>query len=671
MLRNALTGSLVFIVLLVTYFFLLLPDHPVVDLGQVLTGQILDADLVSPVDFDVLYTDEEIESIELEARATIPAYLRIDETVWNTVSRDLRPAFQTMGLDSSKIRGVLGQLEPMYLSGIYSLESVRMDYQGHTVVLLSGSGASDHSLLNMNEMEDVTEVLRGTLAGFDLSSSQLADVSSILQPNAIPDDSARTASADAAVAGLSHVDTTISQGSTILAAGQTVTPVTEEYIRSMRESGSGLAGVTQPLAMILIVAMLLVLCIFYIKELMPDSWKATNQILLLGVIWLLSLASTGLLWRALGDNHGYPYATLITFGAAMTSIFFHRRHALFFTFIFSLALGLVHPHPFSMVLIASVSGSLAAFSAWDIRRRSSIPTATGLAAAGGLCMYLLLYLLRATTESSSILGPVLELLISPVIGIGAASALLFIFEKIFGVYTVLAIDEVNRTDHPLLKRMREDAPGTWNHSLTVAELSGRAASAINAWEALASAGGYFHDIGKMKHPDMFIENQQPGKNPHDSMNPWESAGIIISHVHDGAEMAQKAKLPKAVIDILLQHHGTSLTKYFYSKARQESIDPDSVKESDFRYAGPKPSTIEAALVMLADQVASATKNLTSPEELGDIIAAVVDGKDLEGELDDCHLTRRNLKTIINVFTTVLESGFHRRVENYPSTETGA
>ena len=138
-----------------------------------------------------------------------------------------------------------------------------------------------------------------------------------------------------------------------------------------------------------------------------------------------------------------------------------------------------------MVLIASVSGSLAAFTAWDVRRRSSIPTATGLAAAGGLCMYLLLHLLRATTESSSIFGPVLELLISPVVGIGAASALLFIFEKIFGVYTVLAIDEVNRTDHPLLKRMREDAPGTWNHSLTVAELSGRAASAINAWEALA------------------------------------------------------------------------------------------------------------------------------------------------------------------------------------------
>lgn len=670
MLRNTLIGSMVIFVLMVTYFFLLIPKHSVVDLGPILSGQVMETDLVAPLDFDVLYSDEEMANIEMAARASIPVYLRIDDNVWNMVRSDLRPALESMGYDSSYIRGVLGELEAMYGSGVYSLETVREDYLGHTAVLLSGSGASDHALFDLNEVEDVREVLTGFLLRLDLSEDQLSSITSMLQPNTEPDHEARASSADAAVAGLSHVDTTITQGSIILAAGQAVTPITEEYVRSMRENGSGLEGITQTSAMMLIMAVLMLLCLVYVKELMPDSWESVNRFLLLGVIWGLSLATTGLLWTALRDNQGYPYATMITFGAAMTSIFFHRRHALFFTLVFSLALGLVHPHPFSMVLIASVSGSLAAFAAWDVRRRSSIPSATGFAAAGGLLMYLLLHTLRVTVESSSVLSPVLELLISPVIGIGAASALLFPFEKIFGVYTVLAIDEVNRTDHPLLKRMREEAPGTWNHSLTVAELSGRAASAINAWESLASAGGYYHDIGKMNRPGMFIENQTPGQNPHDSMSPWESASIIISHVRDGAEMAQKAKLPRAVIDILLQHHGTSLTKYFYSKARQEAGDPDSVLESDFRYDGPRPSTIEAAIVMLADQVASATKNLTSPDELEEIVTSVVDGKDLEGELDDCHLTRRNLMTIISVFVSVLKSGFHQRVENYPSGEDG-
>ncbi|MCK4671822.1 MAG: phosphohydrolase, partial [Candidatus Aegiribacteria sp.] len=127
-----------------------------------------------------------------------------------------------------------------------------------------------------------------------------------------------------------------------------------------------------------------------------------------------------------------------------------------------------------------------------------------------------------------------------------------------------------------------------------------------------------------------------------------------------------AKLPRAVINIIQQHHDSSLAKYFYNKAITEAIDPDSVLESEFRYPGPRPSTIEAALVLLADQVASATRNLADPENLTDIITSVIDEKDLEGQLDDCHLTRRNLKTIASVFTSVLENKFYKRVKDYPS-----
>ncbi len=131
------------------------------------------------------------------------------------------------------------------------------------------------------------------------------------------------------------------------------------------------------------------------------------------------------------------------------------------------------------------------------------------------------------------------------------------------------------------------------------------------------------------------------------------------------ELAVKARVPRAVTNIIQQHHGEGLVKFFYNKALRDSSNPDSVKKSDFSYPGPKPDTIEAALVLLADQTVSITKNLTSPDEVAELVAKIVDQNDLEGELDDCHLTRRNLKTIVKVFTSVLESKFYKRVDNYP------
>jgi putative nucleotidyltransferase with HDIG domain len=666
MFRRFLTGSLVYFTCLATFLLLFMPERPPLDLKTPLAGEVLNTNLVAPFDFDVLYTDEEMAELEEETRALIAAYLRMDYGVWEEVKAELAPLLADMGLDSAYIRGVSGELEGQYERGVFSLDDVRESYSGDRMVLLTDSGATDHDLFDLNEMEDVRGTLEGLLSRHLLSPDDIQSALYVLRPNAVTDDSARNANADAAVAALGRVDTTIAEGSIIILAGQPATDRTMELVTNLQRSSPGLRDFRQPLGILLVTALLLTISLLYVREIMPDTWRSMNQILLLSVIWMLSLAVTGILWTALRGNYGFPYATMVTFGAAMTSIFFSRRDAFFFTFFFSLAVGLVHPHPYSMVLISSVTGSLAASTVWNVRRRNSVPEATWMAAAGGVCMYLLLRLLQTTGESSSVLPSVIELIISPVIGIGASSALLVTFEKLFRVYTVLAIDEVNRTDHKLLKEMREKAPGTWSHSLSVAELAGQAAGAINAWEALASAGGYFHDVGKLKRPEMFIENQTTDLNPHDSMDPRESARLIIAHIGDGVEMATREKLPRAVVDIIRQHHGTTLAQYFYSKARRDSEHPESVREEDFRYRGPRPTTIEAAIVMLADQVASATKNLLSPGEIRSVVEKTVEGRDLEGELDDCHLTRRNLKTIAEVFTTILESRFHRRVEDYPT-----
>jgi len=663
-LSRILTGTLVAVAFLGTFYLFFMPDNQIIDLNLGV-GQTLSHDIISPVDFDLPYHEQEFRDIRFAMIESIPVHLKFAPEIWQSLNSRLFPMLLLATYDSSFAGGMVEELSMIYDEGVFDLDEVREHYDGEQAVLISSSGISDRQLFDMNEINDVREILEIRMSRWDLENDDISGISAILMPNLVINDSSRQVHAADAVMGLSNIDTTITAGTILLSANEPVSSRTLEYIEHLKNSVMGDRRIKHLSSLLLIVLLLTGIVFFYIHDIMPDTWEASNRFLLIGVIWTLSLAATGTLWLVLKTNTGYPYASLVTFGAALTSIFFHRKNAVFFTLIFSLAIGLVHPHPYSVVLISSVSGILASLTVWDVRQRRSVPVAIGLSAVGGIGVYLLLQMLDASLYSSPTLEPILSLLLVPVIGIGAANALLFLLEKIFGVYTVLSIDEVNKTDHPLLRQMREVAPGTWNHSQTVAELAGRAAGAINAWESLASAGGFFHDIGKMNHPELFIENQRNMENPHDTMNPWVSAKKIIAHVADGVELAEKAKLPRAVIDIIMQHHGMSLTKYFYNRALQESSDPKSVNRSDFSYPGPRPSTIESALVLLADQTVSITKNLTSPEGVAELVAKVVDENDLEGELDDCHLTRRNLKTIARVFTSVLESKFYKRVVDYP------
>lgn len=662
--RNILIGSLVAAVFIGAFYLFFMPDHHIIDL-ELTIGQTIPNDIVAPFDFNLPYNDEKFDEIRDEMLESIPVHLKYDETVWQPLRDRLYPLMLLATYDSSFARGMLGELSSIYEDGVFDLDHVREFYYGEEAVLLNFSSTEDRQLFDLNEIEDVKEILEIRMGRWDLPSGDLNEISSILLPNLIVNDSSRQVNAETAIAGISNIDTTITAGSILLKANEPVTSRTIEYLDHLKNTSMESLFFNHVSSLLLLSILLMGIAFFYVHDIMPDTWESTNRFLLLGVIWIISLAATGTLWLALKNSTGYPCYTLVTFGAAMTSIFFHRRHAVFFTLFFSLLLGLVHPHPYSVVLISAVSGILATLTVWDVRERRSIPVAIGLSATGGIAVYLLLHMHNTSLYPSSPMESILGLLLVPVIGIGSANALLFLFERIFRVYTVLSIDEVNKTDHPLLKQMRDVAPGTWNHSQTVAELASRAAGAIDAWESLASAGGYFHDIGKMNAPELFIENQRNMENPHDNMNPWDSAGKIIAHVKNGVELAEKAKIPRAVIDIIQQHHGVGLTKFFYNKALQESSDPEIVKKSDFSYPGPRPFTIEAALVMLADQTASITKNLTCPDEVAELVAKIVDQKDLEGELDDCHLTRRNLKTIVKVFTSVLESKFYKRIDNYP------
>ena len=240
-------------------------------------------------------------------------------------------------------------------------------------------------------------------------------------------------------------------------------------------------------------------------------------------------------------------------------------------------------------------------------------------------------------------------------------------ELTFGVVTDIKLMALINLEHPLMKELLEKAPGTYNHSVNVATLAEAAAQAVDANPLLAKAGAYYHDIGKLRNPEYFIENTE-GVSRHDRLSPSMSRLVLISHVKDGVELAKEYKLPRAIRDIIQQHHGTSLIYYFYQKAKESCKDCE-IKEEDFRYPGPKPRTKEAAIVMMADAVEAATRALEdpSPSRIRNLVREIITSIFLDGQLEECELTLRDIYKIMEVLSRILVAIYHKRVE-YPGRE---
>jgi putative nucleotidyltransferase with HDIG domain len=242
-----------------------------------------------------------------------------------------------------------------------------------------------------------------------------------------------------------------------------------------------------------------------------------------------------------------------------------------------------------------------------------------------------------------------------------------VVEYLGGYASDMRLIEMATLDHPLLKELSVQAPGTWNHSMVIGMMVESAADAIGANPVVCRVGAYFHDIGKMKKPLYFVENQDPGDNRHDKLSPSMSALIIRSHVKDGVELARKHKLPRVIEDLIPQHHGTSTIEYFYEKARKEAEDlgkdVDTVDRSLYSYPGPRPQTREAGLLMLADGIEAAARTLSDPsfDRIQGMVQKMINKVFSSGELNECELTLRDLHLIAKCFTRVLSGIYHQRI----------
>lgn len=260
-----------------------------------------------------------------------------------------------------------------------------------------------------------------------------------------------------------------------------------------------------------------------------------------------------------------------------------------------------------------------------------------------------------------------------VVSAATMTALLPYVESAFGVQTDYSLLELGDASHPLLRRLAQRAPGTYNHSINVASIAEAAADEIGAHGLLVRVGAYYHDIGKMIKPEYFIENQSAGVNQHDSLRPAMSTLVIIAHVKDGADLARSHNLPKPIIDFILQHHGTTLVEYFYREAeRRSEANPDAeqVSDKDFRYPGPKPQTLEAAVMMLADTVESASRTLVdpTPKRIQNLVDSIAQKKMADGQFDECGLTFQQLAQIRGSLVKSLTAIYHARVK-YPGQQS--
>jgi cyclic-di-AMP phosphodiesterase PgpH len=413
---------------------------------------------------------------------------------------------------------------------------------------------------------------------------------------------------------------------------------------------------------IFILLLILMLFLYYIRF---DIFKDNLKLALLSSLMIL-VSFISFLSLKLTINAPVELLIFVSVASILLTIIFDSRLAFFAIVVICMLIAAIRGGDFTVVFVSFSGSVLAIFSVRDIKNRSQIFRSFYFILAGYSLAILAIGFDRFESIQKILTNLVyggINAVMSPIIAYG----LLIFYEKVFRITTDLTLFELADFNQPLLKELSTKAPGTFHHSIVMGNLAEEAAAAIKANRILARVGCYYHDIGKTIQPSFFVENQIEKYNRHEALNPNLSAKIIISHVREGIELAKKYKLPQEIIDFIPMHHGTTLVKYFYSKAKNLiNEDKEDFSEYIFRYPGPKPQTKETGIAMLADTVEASTKAIEdpSPKKLEEKIDDVIKKRFMEGELDECDLTLKELTQIKKSFLKILIGIHHQRIK-YP------
>ncbi|MEK6619831.1 MAG: HDIG domain-containing metalloprotein, partial [Chloroflexota bacterium] len=473
-----------------------------------------------------------------------------------------------------------------------------------------------------------------------------------------PLDPATTVAAQAAArSAVSPVQVQVMAGEVVVREGSVVTPQDVEKLRALGLASTGVdwTGALGLFGWALLIAGVLSL---FIERYAEEAWADDRRLVLVGLS-LLALTAVG---RALVPAHSLaiyyvPFAAI----AMMLTILVGGRSALATQIAGALHVGIMSGQVelLAYALVPALLGMAAVRQATTARE---FVAGAFNVAGGNLGVIAAFILVGRSTDVLGLLqlggGAVTSGLLSGLVAFGCVVLL----GHLFRITTVFELRELADPNHPLLRQLLLRTPGTYHHSLLVANLAERAAEVIGADPLLARVGAYYHDIGKMRNPLAFIENQT-GRNPHDELDPLVSAQIVSAHIRDGLALAERYKLPERIREMIPAHHGTALVKYFYQIARERG---QVVDEAQFRHPGPRPRTKEAGIVMLADGVEASVRSLSekTPDTIRAMVDKIVDERLGDGQLDECDLTLRDIHRITDAFGELLLGVYHERIP-YP------
>lgn len=646
--------------------------------------------------------EEELDSFEEQLQPVLDSYLqwqRAKEAEESSARNDSIQYKEEMGyvdfyLDDDAWNTILENHKSTYLEGEPVNTSLVSDIRnevGVTINQLYNNGVIDvpkeeieSDEIIIRNLEERTErtvsksSVRDRSEAFEFAESKFREtfedevthaaselLKQVLIPNWIYSEEDSEAFLEERLSDLSRTKGAITQDEVIIRRGDIVTEEQDNILRSLAQARASTASEVERWLRfsgdVIIISLAAFVFFMYIRLYRRPIYDNPAMFLLVFLTLLIVCVASAFIYPFENVNN---YIVPVAIAPIILTIIFDSRVGLLAIFTLAIITALINDNSFEYAVATVVACSLGIFSVRDIKKRSQFFFTTPIVVFGSYLAIIGGFALARYSGWDNFTDDLFYLAINSVF-ILFTYPLILLFEKSFKITTDFTLLEMGDTNHPLLKELMNKAPGTFHHSLQVANLSESAASAIGANALLCRVGAMYHDIGKMVKPNYFIENQSEG-NEHDKLKAKMSALIIKAHVSDGVKKAKKYNLPEVIIDFIRTHHGTSLIRFFYDKAQTSSEKETEIPEEDFRYDGPIPFTKEQGILLLADGVEAASRSMKDPtyNKLENLINRMIDDHISDGQLSNCPLTFRHIKIIKESFLTILVGVYHSRVE-YP------
>ncbi len=624
--------------------------------------------LYAPIDFSIQKTEEEIAEEQRRLQENGTVYYTLNTSVIDSVKKAVEKELEDEFIWSSNTpwqqkrlrKAALEVVDNIYASGVFQSTPT-----SRSVVVIRQNAAIP---IMHNHITDVAQAR--TKVSELLSSKNFSEIDNLvsliqqnLQPNVFYDVELTGKALEEELAKISYTRGEVSEGTLIIAQGEVVEPENFKILNSLKEEYESELWREHNYYFIVLgytalVALVLLMLLLFLKKYQSSIFKNNTKLTFIFFNVLLMVLATTFIVE---HNEGYVYAVPLCILPLVFKNFFDARVGLFVHMITVLILGFVVPNSFEYIFLQIIAGIVAVLATSELYRRADLFIAVGQITL----IYILGYFAFHVIHEGSLEN--ITWLLVGVFGLNGlltlfAQPLIYMFEKLFGLVSDVSLLELSDTNSKLLKELSSKAPGTFHHSLQVANLAEAAAQEIGANAMLVRVGALYHDIGKMENPHFFTENQSNNINPHDNLTPRESAKIIIDHVIQGIELARKHKIPDRIIDFIRTHHGNTLVYYFFKK-QQESGEAE---EKDFRYPGPKPFSKESAILMMADAVEAASKSLKNPTFLliDTFVEKIVKAQIQDNQFLDADITFKEIEQVKRLLKQKLTNIYHLRVE-YP------